>query len=211
MEAAGARRAVISKIEKESLERTKLRTMVVLSRRCLSPLFVQKMLPMFQARLRPGERHCEFWRRRGRFFEYPRFNLDVSFFELMTTENPFAPITFSRWSETGTERRMTLSLSPAIPVLPTGLTRSLNWNTAAISLCLTFSHTLGSRSRRRFIIFSARGCRLGTYGGQGSRKDCQSSVRCTRDSMPALLDPTGVWQARMIRAKRRVSGNQGTL
>ncbi|NBO90701.1 MAG: S46 family peptidase [Planctomycetia bacterium] len=99
--AAAARRAVISKIEKESLERTKLRSDVVtLYQGGVYHLYLYKKYTDVRLVFAPEKDIASFGGDVDNF-EYPRFNLDVSFFRAYDDGKPVRPDHFFRWSETG--------------------------------------------------------------------------------------------------------------
>ncbi|CAN5320669.1 S46 family peptidase [soil metagenome] len=100
-EAAAARRAIISTIEKESLDVTKLRSDVVtLYQGGLYHLYRYKKYTDVRLVFAP-EHSIAFFGGDTDNFEYPRYNLDVSFFRAYDDGKPVNSEHYFRWSETG--------------------------------------------------------------------------------------------------------------
>jgi hypothetical protein len=100
-DAAAARRAVISKIENQSLEKTKLRSDVVtLYQGGLYHLYLYKKYTDVRLVYAPEKDIASFGGDVDNF-EYPRFNLDVCFFRAYEGGKPLKPDHYFRWSDKG--------------------------------------------------------------------------------------------------------------
>jgi hypothetical protein len=100
-EAFAARRAVMAKIEKESLDKTGLRSDVVtLYNGGLYHLYRYKKYTDVRLVFAPEKSIAGFGGDVDNF-EYPRFDLDVAFFRAYENEQPAKSPHFFRWSETG--------------------------------------------------------------------------------------------------------------
>jgi hypothetical protein len=100
-EAASARKAAMSDIEKESLEKTKLRSDVVtLYQGGLYHLYRSKKYTDVRLVFAP-EHGIAFFGGDSDNFEFPRFNLDVAFFRAYENGQPVKVSHFFKWSETG--------------------------------------------------------------------------------------------------------------
>src|SRR5436190_3547518 len=99
--AAAARRAVLSQIEKESLDKTGLRSDVVtLYQGGLYHLYTYKKYTDVRLVFAP-EHGIAFFGGDTDNFEYPRFDLDVAFFRVYENGVPAKIEHFFKWSETG--------------------------------------------------------------------------------------------------------------
>jgi hypothetical protein len=99
--AFAARRAIMAKIEKESLERTKLRSDVVtLYQGGAYHLYRYKKYTDVRLVFAP-EHAIAFFGGDTDNFEYPRFNLDVCFFRAYEDGKPVHPRYFLKWSKEG--------------------------------------------------------------------------------------------------------------
>ncbi|HEY7313614.1 MAG TPA: S46 family peptidase [Gemmataceae bacterium] len=100
-QAFAARRAVMAAIEKESLERTKLRSDVVtLYQGGKYHLYRYKKYTDVRLVFAP-EHAIAFFGGDTDNFEYPRFNLDICFFRAYEDGKPVRPSHFFKWSQTG--------------------------------------------------------------------------------------------------------------
>jgi hypothetical protein len=100
-ESAAARRAVISRIEKETSEKTKLRADVVtLYQGGKYHLYLYKRYTDVRLVFAPEQAAASFGGDVDNF-EYPRFNLDVCFFRAYESGKPVKPTHHFRWSEKG--------------------------------------------------------------------------------------------------------------
>ncbi|MBY0525139.1 MAG: S46 family peptidase [Gemmataceae bacterium] len=100
-EAFAARRAVMGAIEKESLEKTKLRSDVVtLYQGGLYHLYRYKKYTDVRLVMAP-EHGIAFFGGDTDNFEYPRFNLDICFFRAYEDDKPAKVEHFLKWSATG--------------------------------------------------------------------------------------------------------------
>ena len=100
-EAFAARRAVMGKIEKESLDKTGLRSDVVtLYNGGLYHLYRYKKYTDMRLVFAPERQIASFGGDVDNF-EYPRFNLDVAFFRAYENGEPAKTPHFFKWSETG--------------------------------------------------------------------------------------------------------------
>jgi hypothetical protein len=100
-EAAAARRAVISRIEKDSLDKTGLRSDVVsLYQGGVYHLYRYKKYTDVRLVFAPEKDIASFGGDVDNF-EYPRFNLDVCFFRAYEHGKPVKPQQFFRWSQKG--------------------------------------------------------------------------------------------------------------
>jgi hypothetical protein len=100
-QAFAARRAVMAEIEKESLERTKLRSDVVtLYQGGRYHLYRYKKYTDVRLVFAP-EHAIAFFGGDTDNFEYPRFNLDICFFRAYEDGKPVHPSHFFKWSVTG--------------------------------------------------------------------------------------------------------------
>ncbi|HEY7159126.1 MAG TPA: S46 family peptidase [Gemmataceae bacterium] len=100
-QAFAARRAVMAAIEKESLEKTKLRSDVVtLYRGGKYHLYRYKKYTDVRLVFAP-EQAIAFFGGDVDNFEYPRFNLDICFFRAYENDEPVKPSHFFKWSATG--------------------------------------------------------------------------------------------------------------
>src|SRR5207302_3287378 len=100
-EAFAARRAVMAAIEKESLDKTGLRSDVVtLYQGGKYHLYRYKKYTDVRLVFAP-ERDIAAFGGDVDNFEYPRFNLDVCFFRAYDEGKPARPGHFFRWSQTG--------------------------------------------------------------------------------------------------------------
>ncbi len=100
-EANAARRAILSKIEKESTDKTKLRSDVVtLYQGGAYHLYRYKKYTDVRLVFAP-EQEIAFFGGDTDNFEYPRFNLDVAFFRAYEGGKPVKPRHFFKWSATG--------------------------------------------------------------------------------------------------------------
>ena len=99
--AFAARRAVLAAIEKESLDKTKLRSDVVtLYQGGKYHLYRYKKYTDVRIVFAP-EQAIAFFGGDTDNFEYPRFNLDICFFRAYEDGKPAHPAHFLRWSPTG--------------------------------------------------------------------------------------------------------------
>src|SRR5262249_25974628 len=99
--AAAARQAIISKIEKESTDKTKLRSDVVtLYQGGKYHLYRYKKYTDVRLVFAPEEAIASFGGDVDNF-EFPRFNLDVCFFRAYEDGKPVAPKHFFKWSDKG--------------------------------------------------------------------------------------------------------------
>ena len=99
--AAAARRAVISRLEKQSLDKTGLRSDVVtLYQGAIFHLYRYKKYTDVRLVFAPEKQIASFGGDVDNF-EYPRFNLDVCFFRAYEDGKPVKPEHFFRWSEKG--------------------------------------------------------------------------------------------------------------
>ena len=100
-EAFAARRAVMGKIEQESLEKTKLRSDVVtLYNGGLYHLYRYKKYTDVRLVFAPERQIASFGGDVDNF-EYPRMNLDVAFFRAYENNEPAKTPHFFKWSDTG--------------------------------------------------------------------------------------------------------------
>lgn len=100
-QAFAARRAVMAAIEKESTEKTKLRSDVVtLYQGGAYHLYRYKKYTDVRLIFAP-EHAIAFFGGDQDNFEYPRFNLDICFFRAYENGKPVRPSHFFRWSRTG--------------------------------------------------------------------------------------------------------------
>jgi hypothetical protein len=100
-EAAAARRAVMGRIEKESLEKTKLRSDVVtLYQGGAYHLYRYKKYTDVRLVFAPEEKSAAFGGDVDNF-EYPRFGLDVSFFRVYENDQPIRCEHYFKWNEVG--------------------------------------------------------------------------------------------------------------
>jgi hypothetical protein len=100
-QAFAARRAVMAAIEKESSEKTKLRSDVVtLYQGGAYHLYRYKKYTDVRLVFAP-EHAIAFFGGDTDNFEYPRFNLDVCFFRAYEDDRPLHPSHYFRWSQTG--------------------------------------------------------------------------------------------------------------
>ncbi|MFQ3591663.1 MAG: S46 family peptidase [Gemmataceae bacterium] len=100
-QAAAARRAIISQIEKQSLEKTGLRSDVVtLYQGAVYHLYRYKKFTDVRLVFAPEMQIASFGGDVDNF-EYPRFNLDVCFFRAYEDGKPVRPTHFFRWSDQG--------------------------------------------------------------------------------------------------------------
>jgi hypothetical protein len=100
-QAFAARRAVMAAIEKESTERTKLRSDVVtLYQGGAYHLYRYKKYTDVRLVFAP-EHAIAFFGGDTDNFEYPRFNLDICFFRAYEDGKPVRPSHYFRWSRTG--------------------------------------------------------------------------------------------------------------
>jgi hypothetical protein len=99
--ASAARRAVIARIEKESADKTGLRSDVVtLYQGGKYHLYLYKKYTDVRLVFAP-EQEIAFFGGDADNFEYPRFNLDVCFFRAYEDGKPVRPAHYFRWSEKG--------------------------------------------------------------------------------------------------------------
>jgi hypothetical protein len=99
--AAAARRAILSQIEKESLDKTGLRSDVVtLYQGGLYHLYTYKKYTDVRLVFAP-EHGIAFFGGDADNFEYPRYDLDVAFFRVYEKGSPAKVEHFFKWSETG--------------------------------------------------------------------------------------------------------------
>ncbi len=116
-QAFAARRAVMATIEKESFEKTRLRSDVVtLYQGGQYHLYRYKKYTDVRLVFAP-EQAIAFFGGDADNFEYPRFNLDVCFFRAYEDGKPARPSHFFRWSRSGPEEGISSS-SSAIPARP---------------------------------------------------------------------------------------------
>ena len=102
-QAFAARRAVMADIEKESLDRTGLRSDVVtLYQGGQYHLYRYKKYTDVRLVFAP-EHAIAFFGGDTDNFEYPRFNLDICFFRAYENDKPVHPSHFFKWSPTGPE------------------------------------------------------------------------------------------------------------
>jgi hypothetical protein len=100
-EAAKARQAIVAKIEKESLEKTKLRSDVVtLYQGGAYHLYLYKKYTDVRLVFAPEQEIASFGGDVDNF-EYPRFNLDVAFFRVYEDDKPAKTPYYFPWSKTG--------------------------------------------------------------------------------------------------------------
>ncbi len=100
-EAFAARRTVMGKIEKESLDKTGLRSDVVtLYNGGLYHLYLYKKFTDVRLVFAPERQAASFGGDVDNF-EYPRMNLDVAFFRAYENDKPAKTPNFFKWSETG--------------------------------------------------------------------------------------------------------------
>jgi hypothetical protein len=100
-EAAAARRAIIAKIEKDSLAKSSLRSDVVtLYQGGLYHLYRYKKYTDVRLVMAP-EQGIAFFGGDTDNFEYPRYNLDVCFFRVYEDDKPVQTKHFFKWSATG--------------------------------------------------------------------------------------------------------------
>jgi hypothetical protein len=100
-EAFAARRAVMAKIEKESLDATGLRSDVVtLYQGGLYHLYRSKKYTDVRVVFAP-EQEIAFFGGDTDNFEYPRYNLDICFFRAYENDRPVKPRHFLKWSKDG--------------------------------------------------------------------------------------------------------------
>ncbi len=99
--AAAARRSIMSALEKESLEKTKLRSDVVtLYQGGLYHLYRYKKYTDVRLVFAP-EQQIAFFGGDTDNFEYPRFNLDICFFRAYENGQPVKPEHYLKWSKRG--------------------------------------------------------------------------------------------------------------
>jgi hypothetical protein len=102
-QAFAARRAIMAAIEKESLDRTKLRSdVVMLYQGGRYHLYRYKKYTDVRLVFAP-EHAIAFFGGDTDNFEYPRFNLDICFFRAYEDGKPARPTHFFHWSTTGPE------------------------------------------------------------------------------------------------------------
>ena len=146
--AAAARRAAMATIEKESHDKTGLRSDVVtLYQGGQYHLYRFKKYTDVRLVFAP-EFDIAFFGGDPDNFEYPRYDLDVCFFRVYEDGKPARPEHYLKWSPAG-RRTATWSSSPATPAAPAGSTRWRTSNTCATS---------PSRSRSSCSTTARRSC-----------------------------------------------------
>ena len=100
-DAALARRKITSEIEKESREKTGLRSdVVVLYQGGAYHLYLSKRYTDIRLVFAP-EAQAAFYGGDPDNFEYPRYDLDVCFFRVYENDRPVQPVHFLKWSAAG--------------------------------------------------------------------------------------------------------------
>ena len=129
-QAFAARRAVMAEIEKESLDKTGLRSDVVtLYQGGQYHLYRYKKYTDVRLVFAP-EQQIAFFGGDPDNFEYPRYDLDICFFRVYENDKPAKIEHYLKWSKTG-HRTTSWSSSPAIRAGPTGWTPWPSWSICA--------------------------------------------------------------------------------
>jgi len=199
-EAQQARRGAINSLEKESLDATGLRSDVVtLYQGGLYHLYRYKKYTDVRLVFAP-EQSVAFFGGDPDNFEYPRFDLDVSFFRAYEDDKPAKPEHYLRWSEAGAADGE-LTFVSGHP----GRTSRLNTtNHLKFHRDVAFPYTLDMLRRREVLLRTygerslenARRAKDELFGYQNSRK-------ARLGGLGGLQDPTIMWGKQVAERKLR--------
>ena len=196
-DASVARASVIAQIEKESKEKTGLRSDVVtLYQGGAYHLYRYKRYDDIRLVFAP-EQQIAFFGGDPDNFEYPRFNLDVCLFRVYENGQPAKPEHFLKWNSAGPKEGELTFVSGS----PGRTDRQLTVDESALSRDSSIPNLLAIFMRREVLLKSwsersfenARRAKDELYGDQNNRKRYKGSLA-------ALLDPE-IWSALQAREK----------
>jgi len=188
-DAALARRKIIAEIEKESLEKTGLRSDVVtLYQGGAYHLYRFKRYTDIRLVFAP-EAQIAFFGGDPDNFEYPRYDLDICFFRVYENDRPVRPAHHLRWSAQGARDGELVFVSGH----PGNTSRLLTTRELAGLRDIEFPFTLESLKRREVLLTSwsgrsaenARRARKDLFGVQNSRKVRDGALAALQD--PAFI------------------------
>jgi hypothetical protein len=228
-QAFAARRSVMSEIEKESLDKTKLRSDVVtLYQGGLYHLYRFKKYTDVRLVFAP-EQQIAFYGGDPDNFEYPRYDLDVCFFRAYEDDKPVKPEHYLKWSKEGvkkdqlvfvsghpgrTDRLATLDelaylRDDAFPYLLQRLNR-------LEVMLLAFSGRSEENARQaKELLFGVQNSRKARVGGLAAlldpelmarKKEQQQKLQAKANEDPALKGARGAW-GRIAKAQKVRAAN----
>jgi len=188
-DAALARRKITAEIEKESLEKTGLRSDVVtLYQGGAYHLYRFKRYTDIRLVFAP-EAQAAFFGGDPDNFEYPRYDLDICLFRVYENDRPVRPAHYLRWSAQGARDGELVFVSGH----PGNTSRLLTTSELASLRDIEFPFTLEALKRREVLLTSwsgrsaenARRARKDLFGVQNSRKVRDGALAALQD--PAFM------------------------
>ncbi len=210
-QAFAARRSVMAEIEKESLDKTGLRSDVVtLFQGGKYHLYRYKKYTDVRLVFAP-EQQAAFYGGDPDNFEYPRYDLDICFFRAYENGQPAKVEHYLKWSEKGPAENELVFVSGH----PGGTSRSLTMEELEYKRDVQFPFALETLHRLEVLLTvysgrseeNARRARELLFGVQNSRK-------AREGGMAGLLDPElmnkKVTEEQTLKEELRKAGNYGT-